>query len=317
MIRNLLLVLLILCSSSLWGQQTTQYSQYMLNSYGINPAQGGFYDSWQIMVGRRKQWIGFEHAPVSNFIGVHKSIAKKHYRKYWHGVGGYVEDDNAGMMSDKSLYFSYSYHQRVSGKFTLSFGLFAGGRQRAFSSSLYNPNDPALSLYPPEVLVWPDFIPGISFQSKNTFIGLSARNLYKTRVEHKDRMLGTPSLLKPHFYFTVGKKIVSQTYYYTFIPSMQVRYQAASWPSVDLNCMMYIKKRMGFGLSYRAHDAAIAMVQIRLYKNVVLGFSYDYVLSRIRNAGTNSQEVMFGFTPTGVSEFEPGTNVAECPMMEF
>lgn len=301
----------------LWGQQTTQYSQYMLNGYGINPAHGGFYDSWQVMAGRRKQWIGFENAPVSNFVSVHKSIAKKHYRKYWHGAGCYVEDDNAGLMSDKSLYFSYSYHQRVSGKFTLSFGIFAGGRQRSFSSSLYDPNDPALSLYPPIVRVWPDFIPGLAFQSNKTFMGLSVHNLYKTRVENHHKQLGTPSLLKPHFYFTAGKKIVSQTYYYTFIPSMHVRYQPAAWPSVDLNCMMYIKKRLGIGLSYRAHDAAVAMVQIRIYKNTVVGFSYDYVLSRLRNAGTNSQELMFGFTPVGVNEYEPRTRIVECPMMEF
>ena len=315
--KKLLIILLVLCSSHSWAQQTNQYTQFMLNSYGINPAHGGFYDSWQVMAGRRKQWVGFENAPISNFVGVHKAIAKKNYRNYWHGVGGFVEDDNAGMLSDKAAYLSYSFHLRVSGKFTLSSGIFAGARQRGFSSSLYDPNDPALSLYPPEVLVWPDLIPGIALQSKRMFMGLSVRNLYKNKVENRGQAIGTPSLLKPHFYFTIGKKIVSQTYYYTFIPSMHVRYQTAAWPSVDLNCMMYIKKRLGFGLTYRPHESAAAMVQLRVYKNVVVGFAYDYVLSRMRNAASNSQEIMFGFTPSGSDDFEPSKHVAECPMMEF
>jgi type IX secretion system PorP/SprF family membrane protein len=317
MIKKLLAIFFMLTAFPLWGQQTAQYSQYMLNNYGINPAHGGFYDSWQVMAGRRKQWAGFENAPINNFIGVHKALAKKHYRNYWHGVGGYVEDDNAGLMNDKALYLSYSFHLRVSGRFTLSSGLFAGARQRGFSSSLYNPNDPALSLYPPEVLMWPDLIPGIALQSKKTFMGLTVRNLYKSRSEGKGRTLGTPSLLKPHFYFTAGRKIVSQTYYYTFIPSVHIRYQTAAWPSVDLNCMMYIKRRVGIGLTYRPHDAASAMLQVKIYKNIVVGFAYDYVLSRMRNAASNSQEIMFGFTPTGSDEFEPSRHVSECPMMEF
>jgi type IX secretion system PorP/SprF family membrane protein len=311
------ILLLVLGAACAHAQQTAQYSQYMLNGYGYNPAAGGFSDEWEILAGRRTQWRGFENPPVTNFLSVHKSIAKKSFRNYWHGAGMYVEDDDAGMVAQRALYLSYTYHLRLAKRHTLSFGIFAGGRMHGYRTTIYDPNDPALALYPPTVLVGPEFIPGIRFRTKSLFADLSAKNLYKTKLKNGDKMLGTPSELKPHYYFTIGKKYVSKNYYYSFVPSMQVRYTTAALPAVDLNCMMYLKRRVGLGLSYRHGDAIVSILQVRITRTFVVGFAYDFVTSRIRNSASASQEIMLGFSPVAVSDYEPATNVAECPVMEF
>lgn len=310
----LVFMLCVVCGSA---QQTSQFSQYMLNSFGYNPAVAGFSDSWDIMAGRRSQWVGFPDAPITNFIGVHKSIAKRHYSKYWHGAGLYVEDDRAGMFAQRLMYLSYAYHQRIAGCYTLSFGLFAGARIHSYSSSLYNQNDPALSQYPPSVLNGPEFIPGFRFRSPSFFADLTIKNLYKSKLQTGKAMIGTPSRLRPHFYITAGKKFVSKNYFYSFVPSANLRYTPAAWPALDLSCMMYIKRRVGFGVTYRYNDAAVAMLQVRIAKNIVVGIAYDYILSRMRSGASSSQELMFGFSPVAVSDYEPRTNVAECPVMEF
>ena len=50
------------------AQQTTHYTQFMLNEYGSNPAVAGATNSGiNFLIGRRTQWIGFDYAPETNF----------------------------------------------------------------------------------------------------------------------------------------------------------------------------------------------------------------------------------------------------------
>lgn len=310
----IVILLLQVCLTN--AQQEAQFSQYMLNGYGINPAVGGFSDNWEILAGRRMQWVGFENAPVTSFLGIHKSIAKKYYRKYWHGAGLYVYNDDAGMVTQRAAYLSYTYHQRIAGSYTLSFGIFGGAKTYSLSTGFYNPNDPALDDYPAIVTI-PEFIPGFRLRSKKFTADLSIHNLYKTRLEGQDKAIGTPGTLKPHFYLSASRRFVSDSYFYSFVPSVQARYAHGAWPSVDATFMMYIKRRLGLGLSYRPNDAAVAIVNIRLTKNIIAGFSYDYVTSRMRSGASSSREMMFGFSPIAVSDYEPTRSVAECPVMEF
>jgi type IX secretion system PorP/SprF family membrane protein len=315
--KKILLSIAVCFTCAVFAQQGPLYSQYMLIEYGFNPAVGGYTDGWQVMSGRRTQWRGFDYAPVSNFLGIHRSIGKKYYRNNWHGAGLYVEDDNEGLTGQRMMYLSYSYHQRIAKRYTVSFGLFAGARIHSISAALYDPNDPALSTYPAILLMGPEIVPGIHLRSKNMFADVCMRNIYKSKIEGQGKVIGTPSRLKPHLYFSLGRKFISSSYYYSLVPSVQLRYTQAAFPSIDLNCMMYIKQRIGLGISYRANDAAIAMLHVRVTKTIIIGFAYDYVTSRIRNRASASQEVMFGFSPIGAGDMEPARNVAECPRMEF
>jgi len=39
------------------------------------------------------------------------------------------------------------------------------------------------------------------------------------------------------------------------------------------------------------------MIQVRIFSNIVVGFAYDYTISKFRASGANSTEFMFGFSP--------------------
>ena len=74
------------------AQQTTHYTQFMLNEYGSNPAVGGAINSGiNFLIGRRSQWVGFDYAPETNFASAFFTLGKKGYKYYWHGVGAYIE----------------------------------------------------------------------------------------------------------------------------------------------------------------------------------------------------------------------------------
>ena len=50
-------------------QQTPQYTQFMLNNYGMNPAACGTSNNRiEALLGIRRQWVGFDNMPVTSFF---------------------------------------------------------------------------------------------------------------------------------------------------------------------------------------------------------------------------------------------------------
>ena len=311
------IVVLVCMTVQGFAQQNTQYSQFMLNDYGLNPAVAGSSKGWMFMAGRRVQWQGFETAPETNFLTITKDFGKKGYKRFWYGVGLSVEDDRAGLFATKSAYGSYAVHLKLSSSYFLSFGIAAGLKSVALPSAIYDANDPALMEHSPSVLL-PDFVPGIYLYSKKLFAGIAVRDVYKERLAQGDKSIGTKSALRPNAYITVGRKFVSAGYDYIVVPALQVQTTFTGIPVASLNCMVYYRKRVGIGLSYRMHDAISAMLQVRILSNLVAGFAYDYTISRFRSAHANSEEFMMGFSPVMSNEnYDRPTGAANCPTFEL
>lgn len=311
------IILFVLFSRIVSAQQNVQYSEFMLNDYGLNPAVAGNSKGLMFMVGRRVQWAGFAYAPETNFASVTKSFGKKGYKRYWHGVGAYVEQDKFGIFSNKAAYASYAIHLKLSSKYYFSFGLAAGVKSYAVTNSVFNENDPALMTRAPKVIV-PDIIPGVYLYSKKIIAGLAIRNLYKNTLRQGNKEIGTNSKLIPNAYFTIGRKFVSQGYDFIFVPAIHMQASFISIPVTNFNCMVYYRKRVGVGLTYRMHDAVSGMIQVRIFSNIVIGFAYDYTISKFKAANANSTEVMFGFSPIMSTEnYDRPEGAANCPKFEF
>ena len=309
----------LLFAQELRAQQGVEYSQFMLNNYGLNPAVAGVGKDWQIMLGRRTQWRGFANAPESNFAGVTKDLGKKGYRRYWHGVGVYVEQDRYGMFDNKSAYATYAIHLKVTPRYKLSFGLNAGIRQITVNNFIIDENDPAFqNISNGKLLLYPEFIPGLYFYSNKITLGFSVRDLYKNKLQEGHKKFGSPAKISPTYYMTFSKKIFSPNADFNFVPAVLVQSTFTSIPLVNLNIMAYYRKRVGLGITYRIHDALSAMIQVRLWDNLVVGFAYDYTISKFRAAESNSTEIMMGFTPVMSSDsYQSKANVAQCPKFEY
>lgn len=309
--------ILLLVAGEIHSQQNVQYTQFMLNDYGLNPAVAGEGKGIMFMVGRRVQWNGFVGAPETNFASVTKSFGKKGYKKYWHGIGGYVEQDRFGIFSKKAAYGSYTIHLKLSSKYYLGFGIAAGIKSLALTNSIYNENDPAL-MAPLQKVIIPDFIPGIYLYSKKLFAGVSVRNLYKNTLTQGNKEIGTGSKLFPNAYITIGRKYVSSGYDFIFVPAIHIQTSFVSVPVINLNLMTYYRKRVGVGVSYRVQDAVSAIIQVRIFSNIVIGFAYDYTVSKFKAAHANSTEIMFGFSPIMSTEnYDRPKDAVNCPKFEL
>ena len=306
------------CRLPVIGQQTPQYTQFMLNNYGMNPAACGTSNNHlEMMMGIRKQWVGFDNAPRTNFFNINTYFGRKtSLTSGWHGVGAYWQGDRMGdRIKTDDFYASYTYLTRVARKGYIAFGMAAGARRYGIVFPLLS-SDPVLSSK--NIWLYPDFIPGIKFWNNTWTYDLSVKQLYKFNVKQGGDMIGSPTKLRPQFYFAASRKWWPLSYLLV-IQSLYVKYDFATLPSFDYNMIAYLNKNFAVGLSYRHMDAVAAIVQYRFDK-LVIGIAYDYTIAPYRIGFANSQEFMIGIAP---SPYYGGANdvkhyrTAECPQFQY
>jgi type IX secretion system PorP/SprF family membrane protein len=316
--KYFLFIFLSVCCIVIYAQQAVNYTQFMLNETGINPGVIGSTRGFQVAAGRRVQWRGLGIGTESLFGSFSKSFGRKGYRRYWHGVGAYVEQDKSGIFTTKTAYASYAIHLKLSTDYRLGFGISAGVKSVALSSFIENPGDPAIDRFSQKVLV-PDIYPGLYIYSKKFTFGFGLRNLYQNKLVQGRNHIGSNGIkLRPTSFIIISKKILSSSYDFLHVPSVYIQTNNTSMPSFNFNYMCYYKKRVGLGINYRTHDAVSAILQVRIIANVVVGFSYDYTISKLRYAKANTDEMMFGLTPVmGPEAYDTPRGSADCPKFEL
>jgi type IX secretion system PorP/SprF family membrane protein len=284
-----------------FGQQRAQYTQYIMNNYLLNPASGGLNNYWDVKAGFRSQWTGLEGAPTTMFASANGPIKYPNKRvrnsqlKPHQGIGGYAFHDNTGPLAMTGLYGSYSYHLKLSNKFTASAGAFLGIMQYSLNGNdltfVQNPNDPIIGKNVVNKIL-PDASIGIWIFSDQLFFGLSANQIFRNQLQFQGTG-ATNSQLNYHYFMTTGYKFkISQQL--DFIPSTMLKYVQSAPLQFDINARIKYNNRMWAGISYRHQDAIAAIVGIIINNQFEIGYSYDLTTSKLRSASYGSQEIIVG-----------------------
>jgi type IX secretion system PorP/SprF family membrane protein len=318
--RYYLYIIIFLCLKG-FCQQTPQYTQFTFNKYGYNPAAAGtnINGGIEVMVGTRKQWVGFEHAPFTNFLSVNYTIKPERSYKRWHNVGFYMSKEQAGIFRSEGYYLSYTLHLPITKRYNMSFGVFGGVRNLAMDRNIISMSDPVYAAsYPNFFFAYPDFIPGIRIYSKKMFFDVSVQQIFKVRQVQGDKQIGNKSVLTPQLYMSYGRKFKLDNGI-MLVPALNVHSSFLNIPSMELNVMAYYRKRIGVGATIRNKDFISGILQVRILKNVVAGFAYDYSISRVHSVAPNTVEFMIGLTPmmTDKNADKASHSVAKCPNFDF
>lgn len=318
--KYLVYIILFFCVKSV-AQQTGQYTQFTFNKYGYNPAAAGtnINGKLEIILGTRKQWIGFERSPSTNFMSVNYTFKPERSYKRWHNIGVYTSKEKAGIFRNEGYYLSYTLHLPLTNKYNMSFGVFAGVRNLAMDRNVISKSDPVYGVsYPNYFFTYPDFIPGIRIYSKKMFFDVSVQQVFKTRQTQGNKQIGNKSLLVPQLYVSYGKKFFLDNGL-TVVPAVNLHSSFTNIPSIEINTMVYYKKRIGVGATIRNKDFISGIFQVRLIKNITAGFSYDYSINRMNSVAPNSLEFMIGLTPmiSSMGADKGNHSVAKCPNFDF
>ena len=191
------------------AQQFPQYTQFIFNKIGYNPAASGtsINAPYELIIGARTQWFGFTNNPKSAFVSFNYNFIPKRSVTKWHNVGVYVDQDQAGNFVHNDVWLSYTFHLLLAKKTIMSVGLFAGIKQFKLTKNNLYLNDPAVSGSDASVIAYPDLVPGIRLTNKKFFVDFSIQQASIFKQSGIGGQIGSPSKLLPHYNFSAGHKI--------------------------------------------------------------------------------------------------------------
>jgi type IX secretion system PorP/SprF family membrane protein len=293
------------------AQQVPMYSQYIMNGFLINPSFAGRDGYTTVNLTVREQWVGLAGAPSTyaasfqtrilknSFISKSTAVRKKIVKPTKGGkvgLGGYIFNDNNGIMHRTGISLAYAYHiplGRTGGiPNDLSFGLAMTAYQFAVNTTgaiLNSQDDPLLNSYDRSVFI-PDFNFGASFTTSKYYIGFAMTNLLRGSLVIADTSKNKTSQLG-NFYLTGGVKF-PLTPDWIFEPSAFIKASDMFFKSVqmDLTARMYYREDYWAGISYRTNDALIAMLGLK-YDRFYFAYAFDFTLTDIRKQSYGSHEL--------------------------
>ena len=286
------------------------YSQYIMNGFLINPSLAGRDGYTSINLTVREQWVGLAGAPTTfaasfqsrilkdSYISKSTSVRKKLIKPTKGGkvgLGGYVFNDNNGIMKRTGVQLAYAYHIPLSfggeENKLLSFGLAMTAYQFAVNTNglIYDPNDGLLNTFDRSVFI-PDFNFGVSFTGPKYYAGFAMSNLLRGSIQIADGTSTKKSELG-HYFITGGVKI-PLTYEFMLEPSFMLKSSDMFNKSfqADLTSRVYYKSDYWAGLSWRTGDAIIAMAGIKIDR-FYFAYAFDITLTDIRTQSMGTHEI--------------------------
>jgi len=303
-------VLLSFVFMTAFAQQVPMYSQYIMNGFLVNPSFAGRDGYTTVNLTVREQWVGMEGAPstfaasfqtrllkdsyISKSTAVRKKLVKP-TKGSKVGFGGYIFNDNNGIMHRTGVQGVYAYHLSMgqTGGYpnNLSLGLALTAYQYAVNTDglIYDTNDPLLNSYDKSVFV-PDFNFGASFTTVKYYVGFSMTNMLRGSLMFADTTSAGRKELG-HFFLTGGMKFQLNSDW-KIEPSAFIKSSDMVFKSIqaDITARAYYKDDYWAGLSYRTGDAVILLLGLK-YDRFYFAYAYDFTLTDIRSQSYGSHEI--------------------------
>lgn len=310
-LRNILpAIVLSLISVAAFAQQVPMYSQYIMNGFLINPSFAGRDGYTTVNLTVREQWVGMAGAPSTyaasfqtrilknSFISKSTVVRKKIIKPTKGGkvgLGGYIFNDNNGIMHCTGLQLAYAYHiamGRTDGiPNDLSFGLAMTAYQFSVNTNglIYDKSDPVMNSFDRSIFI-PDFNFGASFTTSKYYVGFAMTNLLRGSIIVADSS-GTRRSQLGNYFLTGGVKF-QLTPDWILEPSSFIKASDMLLKSVqmDLTARVYYKEDYWIGVSYRTQDAIIMLLGLK-YDRFYFAYAFDYALTDIRKQSFGSHEL--------------------------
>ncbi len=292
------------------AQQVPMYSQYIMNGFLVNPSFAGRDGYTSVNLTVREQWVGMSQAPSTYALSFQTRILKNSYiskatlvkkklirptRGGQVGVGGYVFNDNNGIMHRTGIQAAYAYQIPLGdddNEFTrsLAFGLALTAYQYAINTEglVYDKDDPYLNNYDRSVFI-PDFNFGVSYITPKYYLGFSMTNLLRgSLMFFNNNDINNFEL--GHYFLTGGIK-VPLSGNWILEPSAFLKSSDMVFKSIqlDITSRIYYKNDYWAGISYRTNDALILMLGLK-YDRFYFAYAFDYTLTDIRRQSFGSHE---------------------------
>ena len=135
---------------------------------------------------------------------------------------------------------------------------------------------------------------GLYLYSDKYYFGASVPKLIQTELNGDQSTYGSISDLKQHF-FLMGGYVFDLNKDVKFKPSLITKIVNGAPPSTDVTAQFLLKDTYWLGATYRLGDAVAFIGNIKLNKQLMIGYSYDFTVSALNNYNNGSHEIIISY----------------------
>jgi len=255
------------------GQQQLRRSQFVTNTYAVNPAVAGTEPGTLVSSTFRHQWAGFDGAPTTLLLSAHRAIPNGL------GVGALLySDDLGGAIQQTGLELTGAYSVLLNNEDAVSFGLSLKGNQFVFDGTdlqVWHPQDASL----PGTLESSfdiDANVGMMVYGRDYYFGLSVMNLMESKLGFAGVDVDANRLVRHYnfmgsYLYKVNKQVALQ-------PSGLLRMTESTPIQMDVYCRAIVNGTFWGGLGFRPQDAFVVSLGMN-YGELSLGYNYDITVN--------------------------------------
>jgi type IX secretion system PorP/SprF family membrane protein len=270
------------------------YSQYLQNGLVINPAYAGTREVLSCFLSYRMQWMGTKGSPILQSLSAHSPLKNDKV-----ALGLTAQFMQYGVTKSTSIYANYAYHIRLRTG-NLSFGLKAGAdlsNTDYTGLTLIDANDPVFKSND-KALLLPNVGAGVYYSSDQYFAGLAIPAFLSYRRSANGSAVPYHSFGQYDLLFSAGA-LFQISSVLKFKPSLLIDYSLATTRKLtqfDINGNLIIADLIWAGASYRISEkVAVAIVQVQLNHQLMLGLSYDYPFGVMNSYSKGSTEFILRY----------------------
>lgn len=271
----------------MFGQQDAQYTQYMYNTFSVNPAYAGSREVLSISALHRSQWVGRDGAPNTQTLSVHGPSSDKV------GLGLSIVHDEIGNNTNQNTYIdaAFSYTLKTSNNNKLSFGLKAVGHLLNLDfNNLRNFSAGGTAIIDSDLYkkFTPNFGAGLYYHNDQFYAGLSIPNFLQT--EHFDSADGNDNLVSVDrmTWYLISGYVIEMSSALKFKPAFLLKATSGAPLQADISANFLLNDKFSMGAAYRWDAALSALFGFQMTPEFMLGLAYDSDISELGGTKFNN-----------------------------
>ena len=283
----LIWVFLLFCPM-VYGQDQTNFTQFYLNPYLLNPSYVGIDGRAALSVTYRKQWATIKDGPVISNVTFHAPLSHRV------SLGLSVTNDKKGLLDNTGLMLSFGYNLHLSNESFFRFGISGGIASNTVDlQRLDGLEDPAIAnLLDNNLSILGNT--GISLHLNTFHFGVSLPVIFQPSYISKDAF--TITELKPfeslifhasnRFYFNDNRHIFEPYVVYRMTNGLPAQYEVAG--------VVHLNHTIWFGGSLKQDFGISALGGIKLKNTFAIGASYGIKNTGINELNSPTYEISLG-----------------------
>jgi type IX secretion system PorP/SprF family membrane protein len=292
--RWVLVIGMIMATLTLHAQYEPHFSQYLNNELFINPAYAGSRGYMAATLLYRDQWTGMEGAPKTGTIGFHLPFSRDRA-----GAGLCIMNDRIGVSNHTAVFLNYAYHLRLTeNDQVLSFGLQGGiinAEERLRDVLIIEQNDPEFASNVYHKLM-PNFGFGTYYHTPRFYAGFSIPRFMKNKIDPFNQSVEYNRIsIKNWHYYLYSAYIARLSESVKLKPAVMCKLVSGAPLEADFNLNFLLREIFWIGAGYRTGDAIVFITQYQINKNLRIGYSYDYTLTKLQNFNSGTHEFTIGY----------------------